>query len=71
MANLDSLGYASITNEPKEEALKRISQMRLSRRTPTKVSKPRTSSKTKIVQTKPSKLTANDAAELLRLLTGG
>ena len=70
MANLDSLGYASITDESRSDALERLKILRFNRRTiikPTK-SKP-TSVKTKGAKAKMN-LSEEDRLELLKLLTG-
>lgn len=69
MANLDSLNYSSITSESKHDALERLRILRINRRTPIKVTKPKaTTAKTKGV--KASALSEEDRLELLKLLTG-
>jgi hypothetical protein len=70
MANLDSLGYPSITDESRTDALERLRVLRLNRRTPIKITKPKTSSvKTKTAKAKLA-LSESDKLELLKLLTG-
>jgi hypothetical protein len=70
MANLDSLGYPSITDESRTDALERLRVLRLNRRTPIKVTKPKaTSVKTKTAKAKLA-LSESDKLELLKLLTG-
>ena len=46
MANLDSLGYNSISDMSTDEAIELLRQIRLSRRTPKKKFKQKTTSKT-------------------------
>jgi hypothetical protein len=73
MANLDSLGYASITDESRTEALERLRVLRLNRRTPLKIAKPKStaaaSTKTKNAKAKLS-LSESDKLELLKLILG-
>lgn len=66
MANLDDLGYTSITEMRTDEALELLRQIRLSRRIPVK--KVRTISKK---SKQAPKVDSNQAAELLKILTGG
>lgn len=67
MANLDDLGYKSLTEMGTDEAIEMLRQIRLSRRIPVKkVTK--TSKKKPRVAPEPN---ANQAAELLKILTGG
>jgi hypothetical protein len=73
MANLDSLNFLSISETSREEALQRIASIRFSRRTVVREPKPQslgTKTKAAAKQSK-SKLSADDAAELLKLLMGG
>jgi len=68
MANLDDLNYKSITDMDVDEALETIRQIRLSRRIPVKkVTKSTMKKKKKMAP----KVDANQAAELLKILTGG
>ena len=67
MADLDDLGYPSITDQSTDEALETIRQIRLSRRTPT--AKPKKATKAKKKKEVP-KMSANDAEEILKLLGG-
>lgn len=71
MANLDSLGYQSITNETFDNALERLRLIRFNRRTPVKVSKPKPETAKSKNAKSSSKMSAEDAAELLKLITGG
>lgn len=64
MADLDSLNYTSITEMTNDEALELLRQVRLSRRVPVKTV--RTIKKT----AKAPVVDSNQAAELLKLLTG-
>lgn len=64
MADLDSLNYQSITEMSNDEALELLRQVRLSRRVPIKPV--RTIKK----NAKAPALDTNQAAELLKLLTG-
>lgn len=65
MADLEDLGYRSISEMSTDEALEHLRQIRLSRRTPTK------SSKVTTKKSAPSaKVSADQAAELLALLGG-
>lgn len=61
MANLDDLGYKSISDMSADEALEHLRQIRLSRRVPIKVTK---------TTKKPAKanISADQAVELLKLL---
>lgn len=65
MADLDDLGYKSITEMTTDEALEMLRQIRLSRRTPVKTTRTTTAKKkTQVI------VSANDAAKLLSILTG-
>lgn len=66
MADLDDLGYTSISDMSQDEAIELLRQIRLSRRVPVKTTKKSTSSKRKAPQ-----VSAEQAAELLKILTGG
>lgn len=69
MSNLDDLNYKSITEMSTDEAIELLRQTRLSRRVPVKkVSK--TTKKSKQPKSAPAP-TADQAAQLLKLLTGG
>jgi hypothetical protein len=65
MADLDDLGFTSISDMSNDEGLERLRQIRLSRRTPTKVTKTTTISK----KSTPA-ISSDQAAELLKILTG-
>ena len=67
MADLESLGRKSITDMSTDEAIDMLRQIRLSRRIPVK--KAPTSKKKKT--NAPVTVSANQAEELLKLLTGG
>ncbi len=65
MANLDDLDYTSISEMQTDEALELLRQIRLSRRIPD------TRKKKKVTQKPATKVNADQAAELLKILTGG
>lgn len=65
MSTLDDLNLTSITDMNTDEAIELLRQIRLSRRVPVKKTK---SSKTKV---KLPAVDAEQAAELLKILTGG
>lgn len=67
MANLDDLGYTSLTDMSTDESIELLRQIRLSRRIPVKKAT-KTSKKKSKAAPKPS---ADQATELLRILTGG
>lgn len=69
MANLDDLSYKSITDMTTDEAIEHLRQIRLSRRIPKKKTKAKKTKLTPKIST--SQLSDNNAAELLKLLTGG
>lgn len=69
MANLDNLGYKSITDMTTDEAIEHLRQIRLSRRVPKKATKAKKTALTPKLSA--SQLQANQAAELLKILTGG
>jgi len=64
MADLESLGFPSITEMATDEALELLRQIRLSRRTPVK------STKTTTKKMAIPKVCDDQAAELLKLLQG-
>ena len=69
MATIEDLKVQSITEMSKDEAIEYLRTLRLSRRTPDK--KKSVSTKKKISQTKAaSKITKDQAADLLKLLGG-
>lgn len=70
MANLDSLNYTSITEMSTDEALELIRQIRFSRRIPVKKVKKTTKNSRKKAKAL-LQVDANQAAELLKILTGG
>ena len=65
MADLEDLGFLSITDQSNDEALETLRQIRLSRRIPVK--KTRTPSKKK--KTKQA-VSADQAAEILKIIGG-
>ena len=67
MADLDDLGYTSLTDMDTDESIELLRQIRLSRRIPVKKVK-KTSTRKPKAAPKPS---ADQAAELLKILTGG
>lgn len=68
MADLDDLGIKSILDTSQDEALERLRQIRLSRRVPVKSRTPKKTAAKK-AQSKPMpKLSASQAADLLKLL---
>lgn len=69
MANLDDLNYKSITDMTPDEALEHLRQIRLSRRVPVKTKKTKKQKLTPKLTT--DQLASNQAAELLKILTGG
>jgi topoisomerase IA-like protein len=70
VADLSSLGYKSLSEMTKEEGIELIRQIRMSRRIPVKKPKKTTTTTTRRKKATP-KVTTNQAAELLKLLTGG
>lgn len=66
MANLDDLGITSITDQSTDDALERIRQIRLARRTNTYKPKPVSKSKPKPVSV--NALSDADREELLKIL---
>lgn len=68
MANLDDLGYKSISEMSPDEAIEHIRQLRLSRRVPVKSTKATKSNKKANKATAPAKLSSTQAADLLKLL---
>ena len=69
MADLEDLGYKPISEMSTDEAIEMLRQIRLNRRTPAKKTKSSSSTKTK-KKSAPS-VNADQAAELLKMLTGG
>jgi hypothetical protein len=65
MADLDDLGYKSITEMSVDESLELIRQIRLQRRVAATKPKKKSSKK------EAPEVNANQAAELLKILTGG
>jgi len=70
MADLDDLDGESITEVSQDEGVEMLRQIRLSRRTPAKKATKKPST-TKQRHKKPPDLTADQAAALLKTLTGG
>jgi len=70
MANLDDLDITSITDMSTDEAIEMLRQIRLSRRIPVK-KVPKSTIKRKAKAKEVKEVNANQAAELLRILTGG
>jgi hypothetical protein len=66
MANLDDLNYTSISDMQTDEALELLRQIRLSRRIPDKVVRKKANAKKQS-----TKISTDQAAELLKILTGG
>lgn len=66
MATIDDLDYLSITDKSTDENLETLRQIRLSRRTPVKVTK----STTKAKKQETPDLSAEQAAKLLKILEG-
>lgn len=66
MADIDDLGYTSITEAGNDEAIELLRQIRLSRRIPTKKVTKTTRKKAKAAP----ELSAEQAAKLLELLGG-
>ena len=70
MANLDNLPIKSITEMSTDEAIEMLRQIRLSRRIPVKkVPKATVKRKAKAIEVK--NVDADQAAQLLKILTGG
>lgn len=69
MANLDDLGFSSITDKSLDEGLETIRQIRQSRLT-TKQTKPARKTTTTSRKKKEPELTSEQAARLLKMLTG-
>lgn len=67
MADLEDLGYKSISEMSSDEAIEYLRQVRLSRRVPVKTKATKSSKKTNKA-TAPAKLTSSQAADLLKLL---
>ena len=65
MTNLDDLNYTSISDMQTDEALELLRQIRLSRRIPINTRKKKATPKPA------TKVNADQAAELLKILTGG
>jgi hypothetical protein len=70
MANLDDLGYTSIIDMSNDEAIDTLRQIRLSRRVPEKKVKTMKESTKKATQRVSATISADAAAELLKLLGG-
>ena len=70
MANLDDLGYTSIIDMSNDEAIDILRQIRLSRRVPEKKVKTIKESAKKATQRVSATISADTAAELLKLLGG-
>lgn len=68
MADLDDLGFTSITDMGRDEAIELLRNIRLGRRTPVKSTKFSASKKS---QAKTPSVNADQAAEILKILTGG
>lgn len=70
MADLDDLDRESITETSRDEGIELLRQIRLSRRTPVKTTKKTSAAKGR-QKKKPPELSADQAADLLKILTGG
>lgn len=69
MADLKSLGYTSIADKSRDEALEELRQIRLSRRVPVKTTKPKKVTEKKKVQKQLKKsMTKDMAQELLDMI---
>lgn len=66
MANLDDLNYTSISDMSTDEALETLRQIRLSRRTSVKTTKTTTKKSAKAK----TEISAEQAAEILKILGG-
>lgn len=71
MANIDNLGITSISNMSTDEALELIRQIRLSRRIPVKKPTKKTTTTTRKRVKAVPQVSADQANELLKILTGG
>lgn len=69
MSDLDNIPIKSITDMTPDEAIEYLRQVRLSRRTPSPQSAKRKEAKAR--EKAPPKLSADQAAELLKLLEEG
>lgn len=67
MADIDSLGYFSVTDKSRDENLEDLRRIRLSRRTPTKRAKAR-AAKRKQKELSDAEVSPEQAARLLKLL---
>ncbi len=67
MADLEDLGFLSITEMSNDEQLELLRQIRLARRTPIKQTKTTTTTKKKIPT---DAVTIDQAAELLKIIQG-
>ena len=70
MADLDDLEYVSISDMSPDEAIEHLRQLRLSRRIPVKRPAKKTSTKATKSRKAPD-VSAEQAADLLKILTGG
>ena len=70
MADLESLGYTSISDMSTDEALELLCQIRLSRRIPIKTTYRTTVKKKKEVKVDVNTLNADQITELLKTLGG-
>lgn len=72
MANLEDLGYTSISDMTTDEALEHLRLIRLSRRVPLKKTKSGSTQKTKkkIPKIDPQTMNADQVADLLKTLGG-
>ena len=68
MADLEDLGYKSVSEMNTDEAIEHLRQVRLSRRVPVKSKKATKSSKKTKKAAAPAKLTKSQASDLLKLL---
>lgn len=69
MSNLDDLGFQSITDKSLEEGLETLRQIRQSRLTPTKKTRPAKETTSTSRKKKEPELTPEQAARLLKMLT--
>ena len=69
MSTIDDLDYKSISEISRDEAIELLRQIRLSRRTPAKTAKKKSTPKQKKASS-PENLSPEQAAELLKILGG-
>lgn len=70
MADIDDLGYKSISEMSSDEAIELLRQVRLSRRVPVKKTKTKTTTKNKAPKINIDSIDENTAAKILAILGG-